>query len=172
MVCQKCNNVSTTIEPFWDISLDLESKSKSINDCLERFTRPEHLGSNAKIKCSACSTYQESTKKLSLKTLPIVASLHLKRFNNSTLLNKKRISTYISFPLELDLSPFLSDKDSPSSSLTEDYRYSLYGVVNYDGAIDSGHYTAFVRHQKGVWVECDDDNIRIVAPEKVLKSEG
>lgn len=78
----------------------------------------------------------------------------------------------------MDLSPFLADKEAMDAgrfsptSLAEDYRFSLFAVVKYDGAIDSGHYTAFVRHSKGVWVECDDDNIKIVSPERVLKSEG
>lgn len=88
--------VSTTIDPFWDISLDLgpslhlkqqiltnaqphgEVEPKSLIDCLERFTRAEHLGSTAKIKCNSCQSYQESTKQLTMKKLPIVASFHLK----------------------------------------------------------------------------------------------
>lgn len=49
------SGVSTTIDPFWDISLDLgpcpygsgkadKTVPSSLADCLERFTRPEHLG--------------------------------------------------------------------------------------------------------------------------------
>lgn len=107
VICQACNNVSTTIDPFWDISLDLGPKS--LLDCLERFTRQEHLGSTAKIKCSKCQSYQESTKQLSMKKLPIVASFHLKRFEHSNRLHKK-ISTFISFPLYLDMSPFKASR--------------------------------------------------------------
>lgn len=107
VICQSCNNVSTTIDPFWDISLDLGPKS--LLDCLERFTRQEHLGSGAKIKCSKCQSYQESTKQLSMKKLPIVASFHLKRFEHSNRLHKK-ISTFISFPLYLDMSPFKASR--------------------------------------------------------------
>lgn len=102
--------MSTTIDPFWDISLDLgtsarggnnvsddssfagvgsdislSNDSKQVNngpttliDCLERFTRAEHLGSSAKIKCNNCQSYQESTKQLTMKKLPVVASFHLK----------------------------------------------------------------------------------------------
>lgn len=87
-----CSGVSTTVDPFWDISLDLGpspstkvttgsgtgSIPTSLQDCLERFTRAEHLGSSAKIKCSRCLSYQESTKQLTMKKLPIVASFHLK----------------------------------------------------------------------------------------------
>jgi len=89
------SGVSTTVDPFWDISLDLgPSPSSKISattnnkqsndvptsliDCLERFTRAEHLGSSAKIKCSRCLSYQESTKQLTMKKLPVVASFHLK----------------------------------------------------------------------------------------------
>ena len=105
---QACRSVSTTIDPFWDISLDLPANnilpigkcgitanvvgsvshvvpgasstgtviggngSKgnistvasgppiSLHDCLQRFTKPEHLGSTAKIKCSTCNAYQVS----------------------------------------------------------------------------------------------------------------
>lgn len=62
---QSCKNVSTTIDPFWDISLDLPTVLPSnqvgpisLHHCLERFTRPEHLGSTAKIICSICKSYQ------------------------------------------------------------------------------------------------------------------
>uniref|UniRef100_A0AAG5DJV5 Ubiquitin carboxyl-terminal hydrolase n=1 Tax=Anopheles atroparvus TaxID=41427 RepID=A0AAG5DJV5_ANOAO len=235
VVCQACNGVSTTIDPFWDISLDLGESSnsqgyggppKSLIDCLERFTRAEHLGSSAKIKCNTCKSYQESTKQLSMRTLPIVASFHLKRFEHSSLIDKK-ISTFISFPSELDMTPFMSQKKSdqqpdrkastqqqqqqqqqhsdnvgangssssaatgaPSASSnqcdedrgnglppqysrdTADFRYSLYAVINHVGTLDAGHYTAYVRHQKDIWVKCDDNVITTATLKQVLDSEG
>lgn len=93
------SGVSTTIDPFWDISLDLgpapsmgegSSVPTSLTDCLERFTRPEHLGSSAKIKCNSCQSYQESTKQLTMKKLPVVASFHLK-VNKQAILHCKLI---------------------------------------------------------------------------------
>ena len=122
VVCQSCRNVSTTIDPFWDISLDLPALSSknnvsspiSLHDCLQRFTRPEHLGSSAKIKCSTCKAYQESTKQLTMKKLPIVASFHLKRFEHSSRLHKK-ISTRVAFPEHLDMTPFVSHQRNNNS---------------------------------------------------------
>lgn len=175
VVCQACNGVSTTIDPFWDISLDLGEvhngcgPPKSLVDCLERFTRAEHLGSSAKIKCSACKTYQESTKQLSMRTLPIVASFHLKRFEHSSLVNKK-ISTFISFPAELNMTPFMSKNNDDDGN--GDFRYSLYAVINHIGSLKAGHYTAYVRHQKDVWVKCDDHIITTATLKQVLDSEG
>lgn len=173
VVCQACQGVSTTIDPFWDISLDLgevqqgSGPPKSLIDCLERFTRAEHLGSSAKIKCSSCKSYQESTKQLSMRTLPIVASFHLKRFEHSSQINKK-ISTFIAFPSELDMTPFMSHKHDTLG----DYRYSLYAVINHVGSLDAGHYTAYVRHQKDVWMKCDDHIITTATLQQVLDSEG
>lgn len=106
VICQACNNVSTKLDPFWDISLDLGPKS--LLECLERFTGQEHLGSTS-FKCENCQAYQESTKQLSMKKLPMVASFHLKRFEHSNKLHKK-ISSFISFPLYLDMSPFKASR--------------------------------------------------------------
>lgn len=200
VICQACNNVSTTIDPFWDISLDLGPKS--LLDCLERFTRQEHLGSTAKIKCSKCQSYQESTKQLSMKKLPIVASFHLKRFEHSNRLHKK-ISTFISFPLYLDMSPFKASRratnninnksnnnsntssttnatnnhQNPSSSSSaatddENSKYCLFAVVNHSGTIETGHYTAYIRQCRDQWFKCDDHLITRASVQEVLQSEG
>ena len=176
VICQACNNVSTTIDPFWDISLDLGPKS--LLDCLERFTRQEHLGSAAKIKCSKCQSYQESTKQLSMKKLPIVASFHLKRFEHSNRLHKK-ISTFISFPLYLDMSPFKASRRAPTNSNgnninddEENSRYCLFAVVNHSGTIETGHYTAYIRQCRDQWFKCDDHLITRASVQEVLQSEG
>ncbi|XP_067088918.1 ubiquitin carboxyl-terminal hydrolase 22 isoform X4 [Osmerus mordax] len=204
VTCQVCHGVSTTIDPFWDISLDLPGSStpfwplspggdgSSVNgeshllgattltDCLRRFTRPEHLGSSAKIKCGGCHSYQESTKQLTMKKLPIVACFHLKRFEHSAKLRRK-ITTYVSFPLELDMTPFMaSSKESRMNGqyqqtvdvLNNDNKYSLFAVVNHQGTLESGHYTSFIRQHKDQWFKCDDAIITKASIKDVLDSEG
>ncbi|KAB1265986.1 Ubiquitin carboxyl-terminal hydrolase 22 [Camelus dromedarius] len=204
VTCQVCHGVSTTIDPFWDISLDLPGSSTpfwplspgsegsvvngeshvtgttTLTDCLRRFTRPEHLGSSAKIKCSGCHSYQESTKQLTMKKLPIVACFHLKRFEHSAKLRRK-ITTYVSFPLELDMTPFMaSSKESrmngqhqpPTDGFSNDNKYSLFAVVNHQGTLESGHYTSFIRQHKDQWFKCDDAIITKAGIADVLDSEG
>lgn len=39
-----------------------------------------------------------------------------------------------------------------------DALYDLFAVVNHNGTIDSGHYTAWVRRE-GDWFKCDDDKV-------------
>lgn len=190
------SGVSTTIDPFWDISLDLGTAAgasgsdnsgppTSLLDCLERFTRAEHLGSSAKIKCSNCQTYQESTKQLTMKQLPIVASFHLKRFEHSSIQDKK-ISTFISFPEQLDMTPFMSHRRNGNNNSAmidglpkngedmafSDNRYSLFAVINHEGSLETGHYTAFIRQQRDQWFKCDDHLITRAKLKDVLTSEG
>ncbi|XP_023932520.1 ubiquitin carboxyl-terminal hydrolase 22-like [Lingula anatina] len=198
VTCKECNNVSTTIDPFWDISLDLGpppggdarnslygngDEPSSLMECLRRFTRPEHLGSSAKIKCGKCHSYQESTKQLTMKKLPVVACFHLKRFEHSTGYHKK-ISTFIPFPEELDMTPFMSSSRShnngyqtqvvqeAASSLSSQNKYSLFAVVNHLGTIESGHYTNYIRLHKNQWYKCDDHMITKASLDSVLRSEG
>lgn len=202
VICQACKTVSTTIDPFWDISLDLGSSSHlmtapsesggtggtvddseptSLLDCLERFTRPEHLGSSAKIKCSSCQSYQESTKQLTMKKLPVVASFHLKRFEHSSRFHKK-ITTFISFPQCLDMTPFMSsyrsktsnngDKSFSNGISNNDNKYCLFAVVNHSGTIETGHYTSYIRQHRDQWFKCDDHLITRASVQDVLDSEG
>lgn len=88
--------------------------------------------------------------------------------------DKKKISTFISFPDELDLTPFLTkSQDGRQSIHRASAKYSLYAVVNHEGrSIDSGHYTSIVRHSKNYWVKCDDLNLTPFNIDKVLSSEG
>ncbi|MFT7797980.1 ubiquitin carboxyl-terminal hydrolase 22 isoform X1 [Arapaima gigas] len=204
VTCQVCHGVSTTIDPFWDISLDLpgsstpfwplspgsdggvvngeshQSGSTTLTDCLRRFTRPEHLGSSAKIKCGGCHSYQESTKQLTMKKLPIVACFHLKRFEHSAKLRRK-ITTYVSFPLELDMTPFMASRWAAHDPCCRHMlharcllplRYSLFAVVNHQGTLESGHYTSFIRQHKDQWFKCDDAIITKASIKDVLDSEG
>ena len=59
---QVCKGVSTTIDPFWDISLDLpaiaDGSTISLDFCLNRFTQAEHLGSMSKIRCVNFETWR------------------------------------------------------------------------------------------------------------------
>ncbi|XP_006902972.1 PREDICTED: ubiquitin carboxyl-terminal hydrolase 22-A-like [Elephantulus edwardii] len=203
VTCQACHGVSTTIDPYWDISLDLPGsctsfwpmnpgKESNMNgeshipgvttlmDCLRRFTRPEHLGSSAKIKCGSCQSYQESTKQLTMNKLPIVACFHFKRFEHSAK-QRRKITTYISFPLELDMTPFMaSSKENkmngqlqlPTNSGNNENKYSLFAVVNHQGTLESGHYTSYIRHHKDQWFKCDDAVITKASIKDVLDSEG
>lgn len=86
----------------------------------------------------------------------------------------EKISTVISFPETLDMTPFMSRhgrRDTPT--VPSDNRYSLFAVINHVGSsINVGHYTAFVRQQHDCWYKCDDHVITRANLREVLDSEG
>lgn len=92
VTCDNCRNVTTALDPYMDLSLDVRSHGKKrklniangdepasldLRDCLERFTVKEKLGS-ADYTCRKCDSPQSATKQLSIKRLPPVLSIHLK----------------------------------------------------------------------------------------------
>ncbi|PAA71913.1 hypothetical protein BOX15_Mlig023870g2 [Macrostomum lignano] len=170
--CLGCDSVSRTIDPFWDISLDmntLTSESQTLGCSLERYIAPEHLG---KIRCFRCQTVQDSIKQLTFRKLPVVACFHFKRFQHACL-NHRKISTHISFPELLDMTPFMSSKANHDDSLERlGKQYRLFCVVNHSGSLSAGHYTCYVRHNCNTWYKCDDHQISDVPVSEVLTSEG
>ncbi len=147
VICSNCNYISTKVDPFWDISLDLRhnnlNNSDKLEDCLVRFTLPETLSS---FNCSECKSTNDAKKQLTMKNLPVVCCFHLKRFEHSNKIHKK-ISTHISFPEVLDMSPFMSEK----SGKDVEKKYFLFAVVNHHGNLESGHYTSFIRLTHDQW---------------------
>jgi ubiquitin carboxyl-terminal hydrolase 22/27/51 len=221
VICQRCGSVSTTVDPFWDISLDLGNVSiltknvskmtatatvgsptkscpsyafgtttpstksstpappllsptsripNTLLECLERFTHPERLGSEALIKCRSCGTYQESTKQLTMKKVPTVVCFHFKRFEHGK--KSRKISRYIPFPVEIEMSPFMSPRESKVKLQPEETKYCLFAVVNHGGTMDTGHYTCYVRQYRDQWYKCDDACITKAEMSDVLRSEA
>ncbi|CAH1394190.1 unnamed protein product [Nezara viridula] len=185
VVCQNCLNISTKIDPLWEISLDIpEPPSEGLLECLYHFTRPEPLGSDGKINCSACNSYQEGTKQLTFKLLPLIIVIQLKRFEQVKFKYQKKC-TYVPFPIDIDMYPFLSGvrnniekknlykySSYVQSNDHGDYRYSLYAVVVHKGTLSGGHYVAFIRRTNNKWFNCNDLLVIPVEIEEVLASEG
>lgn len=158
--------------------------------CLDRFTRPERLGTNEKFFCQRCQTPQESIKQMSIRKVPLVLCFHIKRFEHSSTRNTSRkVDRYMQFPFFLDLLPYLSSSivrlrhgnrllsvtgDAaagtipPSQSSPE---FELFAVVTHSGKLDSGHYVSFLRLNK-CWYKCDDAWITRVSEDHVRGSQA
>nr|GMC58596.1 ubiquitin carboxyl-terminal hydrolase 22-like [Ipomoea batatas] len=200
VMCTACGFTSTTYDPCVDISLDLEpnqgtsgkmtsTKSHHSNyrqadlvnssnsgistlvGCLDRFTRPEKLGSDQKIFCQQCQVSQESLKQMSIRKLPLVSCFHIKRFEHSHIRKMSRkIDRYLQFPFSLDMAPYLSssilrnrfgnrlfsfdgDEEDASSELSSEFE--LFAVITHNGKLDAGHYVTYLR-LSNQWYKCDD----------------
>ncbi|KAK9098590.1 hypothetical protein Syun_025635 [Stephania yunnanensis] len=201
VTCTICGFTSTTYDPCVDFSLDLEpsqggsakiASSKlhlayngetesmlsgerggisTLMGCLDRFTRPERLGSDQKFFCRDCKVRQDSLKQMSIRKLPLVSCFHIKRFEHSSSRNMSRkIDRYLQFPLSLDMSPYLSSTilrsrfgnriftysgDDPEGSTELSSEFELFAVVTHTGKLDAGHYVTYLR-LNDQWYKCDD----------------
>ena len=151
------------------------SHPQSLVDCLKRFTRKEHLGSEAKIYCETCKSSQECSKQLRMYETPPIICFHLKRFEQLQLKKKqKKISTFVEFPETLDMSEFMAEHKNPDqrSQHPQWNVYSLFAVVVHKGQLSQGHYTCFIRQQLDEWYRCDDSVVSRATVEEVLNSES
>ncbi|KAJ4952029.1 hypothetical protein NE237_028861 [Protea cynaroides] len=213
VTCTSCGFTSTTYDPCVDISLDLEpnrggsAKMASLKShhgcngetescgistligCLDRFTRPERLGSDQKFFCQQCQVRQESLKQMSIRKLPLVSCFHIKRFEHSTTKKMSRkVDRYLQFPFSLDMAPYRSssilrsrfgnrifafedDDDEPDSSNESSSEFELFAVVTHTGRLDAGHYVTYLR-LSNLWYKCDDSWISQVSESIVRAAQG
>lgn len=199
VMCTACGFTSATYEPCVDISLDLEPNkvsstkkpsTKSLHSCsgetdsicssqtcgistlmgcLDRFTRPERLGSD--IFCQRCQMKQESLKQMSIRKLPLVSCFHIKRFEHSSKQKRSRkVDRYLQFPFSLDMAPYLSssilrgrfgnrifsfDGDEVDGSSESSSEFELFAVITHSGKLEAGHYVTYLR-LSNQWYKCDD----------------
>ncbi|ELR16317.1 ubiquitin carboxylterminal hydrolase 22, putative [Acanthamoeba castellanii str. Neff] len=170
LTCLRCGYTSTAIDPFFDISLDLP-KARSA---------PRQAAGSLQQQQTGCNnTYQDSTKQLSMQSLPLVLCFHLKRFKQEGLAStasSSKIDTHIRYPFVLDMSPYASStivsqrlgREPPSAPPD---LYELFAVVDHKGKIDNGHFVCFVRHESR-WFKCDDATITPTQPHQIARSKG
>ncbi|CAH8357429.1 unnamed protein product [Eruca vesicaria subsp. sativa] len=211
VTCTTCGSTSTTYDPFIDISLTLDSSTDcrknrnsgepsvnkaampTLSGCLDLFTRSEKLGPDQKLNCQSCGDKRESSKQMSIRRLPPLLCLHVKRFEHSlTRKASRKIDSYLQYPFRLNMSPYLSSSiigkrfgnrmfafdgegeyhhhDGSSSSLSSSAEFEIFAVVTHSGMLASGHYVTYLR-LKGLWYRCDDAWINEVEEEVVRGCE-
>ncbi|KAJ2367795.1 hypothetical protein IW150_005579 [Coemansia sp. RSA 2607] len=165
VTCSRCGNTTHALDPMLDVSLDIPSRKRpvSLHDCLEHFTRAEALAGYA---CARCGSPARAVKQLSIKQLPPVLALQLKRFRHGAKRGAKE-DAYVRLPEHIDMTPYTA----AALGRTEDARrrpdarranpacqYVLFAVVEHVGRLDTGHYTAYAR-QRAQWYRFDDANV-------------
>jgi len=191
----------------------------SLEDCLRRFTAVEKLDKKSLWQCEACKETDKGAaaaaaprapaqasggiKQLSIQMLAPSLCVQLKRFESSCYSGSQqsiKIDAHVSFPLRLNLAPFVSHSvlkrgkqwldehlrpagngsagradAGPGTDRGEDGMvpiwYALYAVVVHHGRMDSGHYTSFVRRGKD-WFACDDSAVVLVSEQQVLECQA
>lgn len=94
-------------------------------------------------------TAERATKKLEIYFMPKYLIIHLKRFNNETMLDD-----VVDFPIiGLDTAEYVI-------SGNKDTKFNLVAIANHYGSMGLWHYTAFDKnHKKDKWCEFDESVI-------------
>ncbi|PVU87734.1 hypothetical protein BB559_005909 [Furculomyces boomerangus] len=143
-----------------------------ISDCLSKFVESETLDVGNEWLCPSCKNKSSATKTLKITKLPLVLTLHLKRFSYEGPFRNK-LETMVTYPTRgLDMTPYcaFSNKSrSSGNSSNKNGSYHLYSVVNHMGGLSGGHYTASVYNGiRNEWNYFNDTRVsRISEPEVV-----
>ncbi|KAJ7266551.1 hypothetical protein C8J57DRAFT_1328141 [Mycena rebaudengoi] len=178
VVCERCKNVTSTVDPMLDISLELKgvvAGENTLAACLKRFTQPEKLGPKqySCVKCGKAA--QEASKRLSIRKLPPVLSFQFKvdkcphAAAALTDAPHARLMRKFRFPATMNMAPFTTlvmkeaekENSSPVFSYpgpSAMYEYDLFAVINHEGKINNGHYTNYARFEDE-WYRFDDDKV-------------
>lgn len=57
----------------------------------------------------------------------------------------RKVNRHVEFPLVLDIAPYCSSLCQDVRSGQRKVLYSLYGLVEHSGRLQTGHYTAYVK---------------------------
>jgi ubiquitin C-terminal hydrolase len=88
VICHKCKHQSgkllriilDTYDPFLDISLPIERRTRSLMQCFEIYFAKEDI--DCEYKCESCKKKTSITKKLEIVISPSIMTLHIKRFED------------------------------------------------------------------------------------------
>ncbi|ORX89655.1 cysteine proteinase [Basidiobolus meristosporus CBS 931.73] len=99
--CSKCKNVSHRRETFHELELHIKDNT-SLEQCIERFLKPETMKGDDQYFCSECESKQNATRTTRINKLPNVLNVQLMRFvYDIKTCTKKKNNARIKFPRTL-----------------------------------------------------------------------
>lgn len=155
--CLTCETASQRDETFLDLSIDLEQHS-SVTSCLRKFSAEEMLCERNKFHCDNCGGLQEAEKRMKIKRLPKILTLHLKRFKYTEDMTRlQKLFHRVVYPYHLRMLNTTDDAEDP------DRLYELYAVVvHIGGNAYHGHYVSIIKTQDRGWLLFDDEMVEPV----------
>uniref|UniRef100_A0A674P5T5 Ubiquitin carboxyl-terminal hydrolase 48 n=1 Tax=Takifugu rubripes TaxID=31033 RepID=A0A674P5T5_TAKRU len=162
-VCNQCGRSSALPSRFYELELNIQGH-KNLMECVTEFLKEEKLDGENRYFCESCQSKQSATRRIRLHSLPPTLNLQLMRFVfDRQTGHKKKLNTFISFPEQLDMGPFLEGKQDQHSV------YELSAVLIHRGiSAYSGHYIAHVKDaHTGDWYKFNDEEIEKMEGKKL-----
>lgn len=155
--CLACETGSQRDETFLDLSIDLEEHS-SVTSCLRKFSDEEMLCERNKFHCDHCGGLQEAEKRMKVKRLPKILTLHLKRFKYTEDYSRlQKLFHRVVYPYHLRMFNTTDEAEDP------DRLYELYAVVvHIGGNAYHGHYVSIIKTKDRGWLLFDDEMVEPV----------
>uniref|UniRef100_A0A8C5Q3U5 Ubiquitin carboxyl-terminal hydrolase 47 n=1 Tax=Leptobrachium leishanense TaxID=445787 RepID=A0A8C5Q3U5_9ANUR len=123
--CLECGYESWRIDTFLDIPLVIRpygcsTAFCSVEEALHAFIQPETLDGPNQYFCERCKKKCDARKGLRFLHFPYLLTLQLKRFDfDYTSMHRIKLNDRMTFPEELDMSPFIDVEDEQKSPMTE-----------------------------------------------------
>ncbi|KAM3550788.1 hypothetical protein MY1884_008068 [Beauveria asiatica] len=186
--CQNCNSSSNTVQSFLDLSVGLDSLAQrrnkkagqkspnlSLADCLDE----EYIKSDkCEYRCHVCASTQQARRYTSVKRLPNVLSIQLKRFEYKQGRHDhaaSKVDVPVHFPLQLNMLPYTNrvrSRDSRENmELQRSCVYDLLSVVVHVGELETGHYTSYCR-VGDQWFKFNDHKVELASLSDVLGAQA
>ncbi|KAK4664493.1 uncharacterized protein QC763_506030 [Podospora pseudopauciseta] len=186
--CQNCQGVTNQVQSFLDLSLPLENLTQkkggkkllggkgtmTLQECLdEEYVKLD----KCEYRCNGCNSTQQARRQTSIKRLPNVLSIQLKRFEYKQGRHERaaKIDTPVQFPLQLNMLPYTtvgrSGDTKDSYELARQCTYDLLSVVVHVGEIDTGHYVSYCR-VGDQWFAFNDHKVEVAQKSDVLNAKA
>ncbi|XP_075996333.1 ubiquitin carboxyl-terminal hydrolase 48 isoform X2 [Genypterus blacodes] len=162
-VCNTCGRASALPSKFLELELNIQGH-KNLTECVTEFLKEEKLDGDNRYFCESCQSKQSATRRIRLHSLPPTLNLQLMRFVfDRQTGHKKKLNTFISFPEQLDMGPFLEGIQDQKCV------YELSAVLIHRGiSAYSGHYIAHVKDAcTSDWYKFNDEEIEKMEGKKL-----
>ncbi|XP_064614511.1 ubiquitin carboxyl-terminal hydrolase 40-like [Liolophura sinensis] len=159
IICQECHRISEREEDFLDLTLTVTGHISVEHALSDYYCVSEKMEGRNQYRCEKCNKLVDAKKGAKLRSLPSVLTISLLRFSfDFHKMERYKETGKMTFPLTLDMSPFMEQTESVDSELFE-----LFSVVIHRGGAHGGHYHAYIRdiHALGNWTSPEEEEIRL-----------
>lgn len=151
ITCLGCKTKTKMAEKFIVLPLTVPEAPSTLERCIEDFLSTERFSGS--FACEKCRTHTDAVKNLEISSLPDILLIALKRFRWTGKRPSKN-TTMISCNHNL---------------VIEEKSYRLVGTIQHRGnTVDSGHYTAHIRHHRE-WFRINDEVVQEIGSDEVVE---
>ncbi|KAI7429157.1 hypothetical protein KC368_g17283, partial [Hortaea werneckii] len=156
-----CGHVSTSTEPFNDLSITVKNKA-TLFESLSEFVQGEPMQGANKYRCQTCDTGSgrlvDAMKRTCLDRVPDHLTFCLKRFTFESMMGLEgKVNDRFEFPEHIDMAQFERQHLEHPQQETKPDIFDLVGVIVHQGDLGFGHYWSYCRVANSAkWVRLED----------------